>query len=103
MDWNIVAYIVAVVAVVSLAVFAYEYRKRLKELELSIRFDHVESKQREGTTDCQRHVDETTRMLWTHVDRLEEQVSQLQERIDMLHQRCVKNEYSCAVSPSRKK
>lgn len=98
MNWDIVSHIVSAIAVISVGVFAWEYRKKFKEAELALRFDHLETKQRNSDQELQRAIDENTRTMWIHIDKLEETVEKMQESLDGLHVRCVQQQYNCSVN-----
>lgn len=58
---------VAFVLVISL----FEYRKRLKELELSVRFDELERMVHIRTDAIERQIEESDRAMWAQFERVE--------------------------------
>lgn len=71
MDSTVILWIGVAATAFVLVTFLFEYRKRLKELELSMRFDELERMVHIRTDALERQIEESDRVMWTQFDRVE--------------------------------
>lgn len=80
--WWHTATFVLLVSTATLAVMAWEYRKRIKELELSSRFDYLEYSMQHKLRDIKQENDDSVRSLWHAIEDINDNVDECHNRMD---------------------
>lgn len=77
--WHAASFIL-LISNATFAVMVWEYRKRNKEMELSWRFDSLESAMHQKARSLQQDQEESTRAIWHALENVEDRLQVCQSR-----------------------